>query len=195
MQQIENAQFEPQERGSVIKPWLMSHGTMQAYNLKESRQFYEEFLGLECVRQGKPAIFIRCGMKWHIVVVQAGQHVKPAHVHQHDVRRALGVQCVVALVRPPDIHDESVGHRGNRDRRSRDAPSRGRRIFRHLHRHVHCRGGEWRSGGTRDFASKHRSGDCRAGWFWSSHRHAGKANQSARPTLKSVHQLSLGSAS
>ena len=22
-------------------------------------------------------------MKWHIVVVQAGSHVKPAHVHQH----------------------------------------------------------------------------------------------------------------
>jgi catechol 2,3-dioxygenase-like lactoylglutathione lyase family enzyme len=83
MQQIETPQFEPQARDSVIKPWLMSHGTMQAYDLKESRRFYEEFLGLECVRQGKPAIFIRCGMKWHIVVVQAGKHVKPAHVHQH----------------------------------------------------------------------------------------------------------------
>ena len=50
MQEIENAQFEPPARESVIKPWLMSHGTMQSYNLKESRRFYEEFLGLECVR-------------------------------------------------------------------------------------------------------------------------------------------------
>ena len=83
MQQIENAVFEPQNKESVIKPWLMSHGTMQCYNLRESRKFYEEFLGLECVRQGKPAIFVRCGMKWHVVCVQAGQHVKPAHVHQH----------------------------------------------------------------------------------------------------------------
>jgi catechol-2,3-dioxygenase len=81
--EIENAVFEPQNKESVIKPWLMSHGTMQCYNLRESRKFYEEFLGLEVVRQGKPAIFVRCGMKWHIVCVQAGQHVKPAHVHQH----------------------------------------------------------------------------------------------------------------
>jgi catechol-2,3-dioxygenase len=81
--EIENAAFEPQNANSVIKPWLMSHGTMQCYDLRESRRFYEEFLGLECVRQGKPAIFLRCGMKWHIVCVQAGQHVKPAHVHQH----------------------------------------------------------------------------------------------------------------
>jgi catechol-2,3-dioxygenase len=75
--------FDPPNKSSVVKPSLMSHGTMQAYDLRESRKFYEEFLGLECVRQGKPAIFVRCGMKWHIVVVQAGQHVKPAHVHQH----------------------------------------------------------------------------------------------------------------
>jgi catechol-2,3-dioxygenase len=81
--EIPNPVFDPPNKDSVIKPALMSHGTMQAYNLRESRKFYEEFLGLECVRQGKPAIFIRCGMKWHIVVVQAGQHVKPAHVHQH----------------------------------------------------------------------------------------------------------------
>ena len=84
MQQIENAQLEqPHERSSVVRPWLMLHGTMQSYDLKESRRFYEQFLGLECVRQGKPAIFIRCGMKWHIVVVQAGNHLKPAHLHQH----------------------------------------------------------------------------------------------------------------
>ena len=81
--EIENAVFEPQNKDSVIKPWLMSHGTMQCYNLRETRKFYEEFLGLECVRQGKPAIFVRCGMKWHVVCVQAVKHVKPAHVHQH----------------------------------------------------------------------------------------------------------------
>ncbi len=83
MTEIPEPVFEPNNKSSVIKPWLMSHGTMQCRSLKESRRFYEEFLGLECVRQGKPAIFVRCGMKWHIVAVQAGEHLKPAHVHQH----------------------------------------------------------------------------------------------------------------
>ena len=30
---------------SILKPYVMSHGTMEVYNLKESRRFYEEFLG------------------------------------------------------------------------------------------------------------------------------------------------------
>jgi catechol 2,3-dioxygenase-like lactoylglutathione lyase family enzyme len=80
---IPNPVFDAPNANSVVKPYLLSHGTMQCYNLRESRRFYEEFLGLECVRQGKPAIFVRCGMKWHIVCVQAGNHVKPAHLHQH----------------------------------------------------------------------------------------------------------------
>src|SRR5262249_8861688 len=80
---IENLIFTPGNKESVIKPAMLSHGTMQCYNLTESRKFYEEFLGLECVRQGKPAIFVRCGIKFHIVAVQAGQSLRPAHLHNH----------------------------------------------------------------------------------------------------------------
>jgi catechol 2,3-dioxygenase-like lactoylglutathione lyase family enzyme len=76
-------QFEPDNKSSVVKPWLLSHGTMECYSLTESRRFYEEFLGLECVRQGKPAMFVRCGMKFHIVAIQAGRALKPAHTMQH----------------------------------------------------------------------------------------------------------------
>ena len=71
--EIPNPQFEPENKQSVVKPWLLSHGTMECYSLTESRRFYEEFLGLEVVRQGKPAMFVRCGLKFHIVAVQAGR--------------------------------------------------------------------------------------------------------------------------
>ena len=41
---------------SIIKPYMMSHGTMECFSLKESRRFYEEFLGLECVKHAQPAM-------------------------------------------------------------------------------------------------------------------------------------------
>ncbi len=75
--------FQPKNQNSVVRPALLSHGTLQSYNLTDTRRFYEEFLGLECVRQGKPAMFVRCGMKFHVVAVQAGNALKPAHLHNH----------------------------------------------------------------------------------------------------------------
>jgi catechol-2,3-dioxygenase len=80
---IVNPVFEPNRKDSVVKPYLISHGTLECFDLKASRRFYEEFLGLECVRMGKPAIAIRCGMKFHIVCVQVGRAVKRATVLQH----------------------------------------------------------------------------------------------------------------
>jgi len=80
---IPNPTFVPLNESSVVKPVLLSHGTMECYNLTESRRFYEEFLGLECVRQGKPALFVRCGMKFHIVALEAGAELRPAVVQQH----------------------------------------------------------------------------------------------------------------
>jgi catechol 2,3-dioxygenase-like lactoylglutathione lyase family enzyme len=68
---------------SVVKPYVMSHGTMECYSLKESRKFYEEFLGLECVRHAKPAIVVRCGLKFHIVAVEVGDAVHPVNVLNH----------------------------------------------------------------------------------------------------------------
>ena len=38
---------DPTNEKSIVKPYVLSHGTMECYSLKESRRFYEEFLGLE----------------------------------------------------------------------------------------------------------------------------------------------------
>lgn len=80
---------EPSNRNSIVKPYVMSHGTLECHSLKESRKFYEEFLGLDCVRHAKPAMVIRCGLKWHVVCVEVGDAVHPCNVLNHwgvDVR-------------------------------------------------------------------------------------------------------------
>ena len=41
---------DAKNENSIIKPYMMSHGTMECFSLEESRRFYEEFLGLECVK-------------------------------------------------------------------------------------------------------------------------------------------------
>lgn len=80
---IQDGIVEPDNQSSVIKPYVMSHGTMECYSLKESRKFYEEFLGLECVRHAKPAMVVRCGLKFHIVCVEVGSAVHPVNVLNH----------------------------------------------------------------------------------------------------------------
>ena len=81
---IEIAAFTPPNAAaSVVKPYVMSHGTLECYNLKASRRFYEEFLGFECVRHAIPAMVIRCGMKFHIVCVEVGDQLKPVNLLNH----------------------------------------------------------------------------------------------------------------
>jgi len=81
--QITEAAFAPRNANAVVKPFLLSHGTLEVHSLKESRRFYEEFLGLECVRHGKISMLIRCGMKWHIVAVEVRNNVHPTHLMNH----------------------------------------------------------------------------------------------------------------
>ena len=81
--QIENAVFDPPNSKSVLKPYVLSHGTLECVSLKASRRFYEEFLGLECVRHGKISMIMRCGMKWHIVAVEVRNNVHPTHLLNH----------------------------------------------------------------------------------------------------------------
>jgi catechol 2,3-dioxygenase-like lactoylglutathione lyase family enzyme len=80
---IEDGVAEARTETSIVKPYVMSHGTMECYSLKASRRFYEEFLGLECVRHAKPAIVVRCGLKFHIVAVEVGDAVKPVNLLNH----------------------------------------------------------------------------------------------------------------
>lgn len=90
---------EPNNKNSIVKPYVMSHGTLECHSLKESRKFYEEFLGLECVRHAKPAMVIRCGLKWHVVCVEVGDNVHPCNVLNHwgvDVRSKEEVDAAYA---------------------------------------------------------------------------------------------------
>ncbi|MBL0423011.1 VOC family protein [Ramlibacter sp. AW1] len=61
----------------------MSHGTLECYDMVRTRRFYEEFLGLECVRHGKPAMAVRLGMRFHIVCVEVGEQLKPVNMLNH----------------------------------------------------------------------------------------------------------------
>jgi len=79
----ENCTVEPQARTSVVQPYCLSHGTLECYSLPASRKFYEEFLGLECVRHGKPAMVIRLGMRFHVVCVEVGDQIHPVNVLNH----------------------------------------------------------------------------------------------------------------
>jgi catechol 2,3-dioxygenase-like lactoylglutathione lyase family enzyme len=68
----------------LVKTTRFSHGTLECHDLAASRRFYEEFLGLECVRHGKPpAILVRKGSYWALVAVQVGDRVHPQHVLNH----------------------------------------------------------------------------------------------------------------
>src|SRR2546430_17277707 len=80
---IQDGIAEPKNEQALVKAFVMSHGTMEVYSLKESRRFYEEFLGLECVRHAKPAMVVRCGLKFHIVAVEGGDALKPLNLLNH----------------------------------------------------------------------------------------------------------------
>lgn len=70
-------------QNAVIKPYVLSHGTLECRSLADSRRFYEEFLGLECVRHAMPAMAVRCGMKFHIFCVEVGDGLKPTSLLHH----------------------------------------------------------------------------------------------------------------
>src|SRR5216684_6936836 len=80
---IQDGIAEPKNQQALVKAFVLSHGTMEVYSLKESRKFYEEFLGLECVRHAKPAIVVRCGLKFHIVAVEVDDALKPVNLLNH----------------------------------------------------------------------------------------------------------------
>lgn len=80
---IEDGIVEPSNGNSVIRPYILSHGTLECYSLKDSRKFYEEFLGLECVRHARPAMVLRCGLKFHVVCVEVGDNLHPVNVLNH----------------------------------------------------------------------------------------------------------------
>jgi len=81
--QIENAAFEPNNQKSIVKPYMLTHGTMECHNLKETRKFLEECLGMETVRHAPPGLLMRCGLKFHIVCLETGDQVLPNTIANH----------------------------------------------------------------------------------------------------------------
>jgi catechol-2,3-dioxygenase len=79
----ENTVFKPDNEHSVVKPFLLSHGTLEVRRLSESRRFFTEFLGLECVRHSEQSMHARCGIKFSIVCVQVGDALRPSTLLNH----------------------------------------------------------------------------------------------------------------
>lgn len=80
---IVNGVVPPKNEQSVVRGEYLSHGTMECYNLKNTRRFYEEFLGLECVRHVRSAMAVRCGLRFHIICLQVGPALKPVSQKNH----------------------------------------------------------------------------------------------------------------
>ena len=58
---ISNGEDAMSKSKSVIKSKFLSHGTLGSKDLADSRKFYEEFLGLECMQTSKRSMMIRLG--------------------------------------------------------------------------------------------------------------------------------------
>ena len=105
---------------SIVKPLMLSHGTLECRDLAASRRFYEEFLGLECVRHAPPAMLIRKGGYWCIVCIGLGkmpegtqlmnhwgvdvatkEEVDAAHKKAHELKDTYGIR---AITKPSDQH-------------------------------------------------------------------------------------------
>lgn len=74
---------EPGAQASVVRPWLLSHGTLECYDLNATRRFYEEFLGLETVRHAPLGMAVRLGLKFHVICLEVGLALHPANLGNH----------------------------------------------------------------------------------------------------------------
>lgn len=74
---------DDRRRPAVVVPYTMSHGTLALRDMAMTRRFYEDFLGMSCVQHGSTSMAVRCGVKFHIVCLQLGEHAPPAGLHNH----------------------------------------------------------------------------------------------------------------
>lgn len=107
----ESCRVEVPERTSVLTPYVLGHGTLECRDLKASRRFYEEFLGLECVHHAMPAIAIRLGMAFHIVCVEVGDEIHPCHMLNHWGLDVTSKEAVDEAHRQALKHKETYGIR------------------------------------------------------------------------------------
>jgi catechol-2,3-dioxygenase len=96
-------------RAPLVEPRILSHGTMTCRSIPESRRFYEEFLGLDCVQIQQRALLLRKGGYCSIICLEVGDHVKPVDRQHHwgmDLESQEAVDRALALAHE---HRESYG--------------------------------------------------------------------------------------
>lgn len=79
----ENTTVPVNNQDSVVRPFVLGHGTLACRNIDETRQFYKEFLGIETVRHGPRSFAARLGMKFHIFCVEIGDEIEPVPFLNH----------------------------------------------------------------------------------------------------------------
>ena len=79
----ENTTVAVQNQDSVVKPYVLGHGTLACRDINDTRKFYKEFLGLETVRHGPRSFAVRLGMKFHIFAVEIGDEIAPVPFLNH----------------------------------------------------------------------------------------------------------------
>lgn len=87
---VDRARTQFHNESSVLKPRLLSGGTMAASDLDRSRRFYAEFIGFETVRHKPDALLLRDGNHrhgdhpyWYIEVVRRDTIDHPQQVLNH----------------------------------------------------------------------------------------------------------------
>lgn len=80
---VKDAIIEPPARSSIIEPFMLSHGTLECFNLNETRRFYTDFLGLETVRHAPIGMAVRLGLKFHVICLEVGNTLSPATLGNH----------------------------------------------------------------------------------------------------------------
>lgn len=67
----------------IVKPMILSHGTLGVIDLAESKKFYTEFLGLDCVRHQERGMNVRVGGYWGVVCLEIGEGVQATKIYHH----------------------------------------------------------------------------------------------------------------
>jgi catechol-2,3-dioxygenase len=65
------------------RPKVLSHGTLECRDMAATRRFYQEFLGLECVRHSQRSFKFRLGEYFSVVCLQRGDRAKATVVGNH----------------------------------------------------------------------------------------------------------------
>ena len=78
---------------AIIKSKFLSHGTLGSKDLAATRNFYEEFLGLECAQTSKISMMIRLGSDHVYAVVQDKRKPDMPRINHNGIDAGNQVVC------------------------------------------------------------------------------------------------------